>query len=523
MARILCVDDTRADLELMAAALEEAGHEVVRAEHVPEALECVERDKPDLIVSDYRLPKVSGLEFLNIIQRRGLGIPLIMSTAYATVEDAVSALKAGAVDYVTKPIREEQLRFAVDQALELTSLRRENAVLRGEISQIKVKREILGDSAALREVLDTVTTVAPTRATVLIQGESGTGKELLARAIHDLSDRARGPFVAVNCAAIPETLIESSLFGHEKGAFTGATSRVAGAFERAHGGTLFLDEISEMQIDLQAKLLRALQEQEFERVGGTSSVKVDVRVVATTNRDLANYVREGKFRADLFFRLAVVPVRVPPLRERREDVVVLANAFARRSAEENGKPVRSISPDAVAMLRMYAWPGNVRELQHSVERAVIMSSDEALRAHDFSLPGVALAGRPGRSQAAGASPTTPEDAEALRRIAARGDTAARAHALWSFTANKSAMGTQPPQQPRPAGGLTYGDASMEETDDAEQGGDDGTTVVLHNLDVRQAEESLIQEALRQTDGNRTRAAELLGINPRTLRNKLNGR
>ena len=228
MARILCVDDTRADLELMAAALAEAGHEVIKAEHVPEALERLEQEKPDLIVSDYRLPKVSGLEFLSLIQRRGLAIPLIMSTAYATVEDAVSALKAGAVDYVTKPIREEQLQFAVDQALELTSLRRENAVLRGEISQLKVKREILGDSPPLREVLDTVNTVAPTRATVLIEGESGTGKELLARAIHDLSDRSRGPFVALNCAAIPESLIESSLFGHEKGAFTGATSRVAG-------------------------------------------------------------------------------------------------------------------------------------------------------------------------------------------------------------------------------------------------------------------------------------------------------
>ena len=503
MATILCVDDTRADLELMVAALEEAGHQVLRAEHVPGALEVLETEKPDLIVSDYRLPKVSGLEFLGILQRRGLSIPLIMSTAYATVEDAVSSLKAGAVDYVTKPIRTEQLRFAVDQALELTSLRRENAALRGEISQIKVKRQILGDSDALREVMDTITTVAPTRATVLIQGESGTGKELIARAIHDLSDRERGPFVALNCAAIPETLIESSLFGHEKGAFTGAIGRVSGAFERANGGTLFLDEISEMQIDLQAKLLRALQEQEFERVGGSAPVRVDVRVVATTNRDLAEHVLRGKFREDLFFRLAVVPVSVPPLRTRSDDVVVLANAFARRSAEENGKPIQGISAEAAAMLRSYHWPGNVRELEHAVERAVIMTHAEVLQPGDFALAGMSLGPRPTRSN------TTP----------------------WG-TGHNGAGGSTVGTSRSLNGGNPFQRAPQNGSDDMafdftggvpEDGDDDGPCLVLRTLDVREAEESLIQEALRMTGGNRTRASELLGINPRTLRNKLNGR
>ena len=455
MAIILCVDDTPADLEMARSALEEAGHEVITAEHVPAALQALEEQEPDLIVSDYRLPKVSGLEFLNILLRKGLGIPLIMSTAYATVEDAVSSLKAGAIDYVTKPVRPDELRFAVNQALELTSLRRENAQLRGEISQLRVQREILGESPALRQVLETVQTVAPTRATVLVEGPSGTGKELLARALHDLSERAAAPFIALNCAAIPETLVESSLFGHEKGAFTGATKRVQGAFERANGGTLLLDEISEMQIELQAKLLRALQEQEFERVGGTSAIRVDTRVVATTNRDLAAEVREGRFREDLYFRLAVVKLKVPPLRDRQNDVLLLAQKFARRAADQNAKDIAGISPEALELLKSHSWPGNVRELQHAIERAVILSRDPILRPSDFDLTGEEIRVEP-----------------------------------------KAGAGT------------------------ASAGATDGL-VMLASLDVRAAEEALIEEALRRTKGNRTRASELLGINPRTLRNKLN--
>ena len=484
MATVLCVDDSRADLESIALALEEGGHDVIRAEHVPQALAMMEEEDPDLIVSDYRLPKVSGLEFLRILQRTNPNTPLIMSTAYATVEDAVSALKAGAIDYVTKPVEGDRLRFAVDQALELTSLRRENVALRGEVSELKLKRQILGDSAPLREALDIVKSVAPTRATVLIEGESGTGKELFARAIHDLSDRSTGPFVAVNCAAIPEQLIESSLFGHEKGAFTGANSRVAGAFERAHGGTLLLDEISEMQVDLQAKLLRALQEQEFERVGGTSLVRVDVRVIATTNRDLAEHVRQGAFREDLFFRLAVVPLPIPPLRERPDDVLLLANAFARRAAENYGKEVNGISADAAALLREYAWPGNVRELEHAIERAVIMTSDSVLRPADVSLAGKSLCdGLESRAPAPGSSLPYSRSQSRTARLAE-----------WDLEAV---------------------DASLED--------DESPQVVLRSLDVRAAEELLIQEALRRTDGNRTQASGLLGINPRTLRNKLNGR
>ena len=288
-----------------------------------------------------------------------------------------------------------------------------------------------------------------------MEGPSGTGKELLARALHDLSDRATGPFIALNCAAIPETLVESSLFGHEKGAFTGATKRVQGAFERANGGTLLLDEISEMQVELQAKLLRALQEQEFERVGGTSSIRVDSRVVATTNRDLAAEVREGRFREDLYFRLAVVKLKVPPLRDRQDDVLLLAQKFARRAADQNGKDIAGISPEALDLLKNHSWPGNVRELQHAIERAVILSRDAILRPSDFDLTGDEIRTAPAPTLSA-----------------------------------------------------------------APSGATDGL-VTLESLDVRAAEEALIEEALRRTKGNRTRASELLGINPRTLRNKLN--
>jgi DNA-binding NtrC family response regulator len=274
-------------------------------------------------------------------------VPLIMLTGYASIEHAVAAIKAGAIDYITKPIRPEQLKLAVDQALEFVRLRRENEALRREVMEFRNERQILGESAAIRRILQTVAMAAPTRATVLLQGESGTGKELFARAIHDQSDRRDRPFIKLNCAALPEGLVESALFGHERGAFTGAIRRVEGAFERAHRGTLLLDEISEMRLDLQAKLLRVLQEQEFERVGGTQPIRVDVRIIATTNRDLAAEAAAGTFRQDLYYRLSVIPVQIPPLRDRPEDIPVLAYRFAMRTAGEIGKKFEGITPEAI--------------------------------------------------------------------------------------------------------------------------------------------------------------------------------
>jgi DNA-binding NtrC family response regulator len=445
---------------VVAHTLRSAGHDVVGARNVPEALQVLARGGVELIISDYKMPGLSGLEFLELLTSEGFDIPLIMLTGYASIEHAVASIKAGAVDYITKPVRPEQLTLAVEQALELVELRKENATLRREMSAVRNERQILGDSAVLRQAMQSVATAAPTRATVLLLGESGTGKELFARAIHDMSDRHDKPFIKLNCAALPEGLIESALFGHEKGAFTGAIKRVEGAFERANRGTLLLDEISEMRLDLQAKLLRVLQEQEFERVGGTSTIRVDVRVIATSNRDLSADATAGRFRQDLYFRLSVIPLRIPALRERLEDIPRLAYRCALRAARDVGKEITTIEPEAIQLLQRYPWPGNVRELEHAVERAVILSTGPVLGVRSFE--GQRL-GPPANASSAPAAQAAP-DSEAAR-----------------------------------------------------EGG-----IVLHTLDVGEAEAVLIQHALVATGNNRTKAAELLGISVRTLRNKLNG-
>ena len=457
---ILYVDDEPAVSMIVEHTLRDAGHETVGARNVPEALQVLARGGVELIISDYKMPGLSGLEFLELLTSEGFDIPLIMLTGYASIEHAVASIKAGAVDYITKPVRPEQLTLAVEQALELVRLRKENATLRREMSVVRNERQILGDSAAMRHTLQSVATAAPTRATVLLLGESGTGKELFARAIHDMSDRHDKPFIKLNCAALPEGLIESALFGHEKGAFTGAIKRVEGAFERANRGTLLLDEISEMRLDLQAKLLRVLQEQEFERVGGTSSIRVDVRVIATSNRDLAADAAAGRFRQDLYFRLSVIPLRIPALRERLEDVPMLAYRFAMRAARDVGKEITTIEPEAIQLLQRYPWPGNVRELEHAVERAVILSAGPVLGVRSFE------------GQRLGPVANVPGG---------------------------------PPGQTAP------------ESTDSREGG-----IVLHTLNVGEAEAVLIQHALAASGNNRTKAAELLGISVRTLRNKLNG-
>src|SRR5215470_4377334 len=345
MATILCLDDEPAIGLILQDTLERAGHQTVSAHNVPQALQALQGGAIDLIISDYRMPGLTGLEFLALLRQEGHDTPLIMLTGYGSIEHAVSAIKAGAIDYITKPVRPEQLELAVNQALEVVRLRRENERLRREVLEFRNERQIIGNSPAIRRVLQTVSTAAPTRATVLLEGESGTGKELFARTIHAQSDRRDGPFIQLNCAALPEGLVESALFGHEKGAFTGAIRRVEGAFERAHGGTLLLDEISEMRLELQAKLLRVLQEQEFERVGGTTPIRVDVRVIATTNRNLATEAAAGNFRQDLYYRLAVVPILIPPLRERKDDIPLLAYRFATHYAQEIGKEIKGISPE----------------------------------------------------------------------------------------------------------------------------------------------------------------------------------
>jgi Response regulator containing CheY-like receiver, AAA-type ATPase, and DNA-binding domains len=476
MATILCLDDEPAIGLILQDTLERAGHQTVSAHNVPQALQALAAGTVDLIISDYRMPGLTGLEFLALLRQEGHETPLIMLTGYGSIEHAVAAIKAGAIDYITKPVRPEQLELAVNQALEVVRLRRENERLRREVMEFRNERQIIGDSNAIRRVLQTVATAAPTRATVLLEGESGTGKELFARTIHAQSERRDGPFIKLNCAALPEGLVESALFGHEKGAFTGAIKRVEGAFERAHGGTLLLDEISEMRLDLQAKLLRVLQEQEFERVGGSMAIKVDVRIVATTNRDLAVYAAAGHFRQDLYYRLSVIPVRLPPLRERRDDIPLLAYRFATHYAQEIGKEIKGISSEAIDLLQGYEWPGNVRELQHAVERAVILSSDPVVPVHAFDGQRFGLSG-------AWSGPTP-------ARIATRGV---------DLAALTSGATTQTTALTVPEG-----------------------AVVLTSLNVNDAEAKLIERALEVARGNRTKASELLGISVRTLRNKLNG-
>ncbi len=471
MATILCVDDEPAIGLILADTLERAGHTPISAANVPEALRALQTGTVDLIISDYRMPGLTGLEFLQLIQQEGYDVPLVMLTGYGTIEHAVASIKAGAIDYITKPVAAGQLLHTVEHALEFVRIRSENDRLRREVMEFRNERQIIGDRSVIRRLMQTVTTAAPTRASVLLQGESGTGKELFARAIHDQSDRRDKPFIKLNCAALPEGLIESALFGHEKGAFTGAIKRVEGAFERAHGGTLLLDEISEMRLDLQAKLLRVLQEQEFERVGGSQAIKVDVRIIATTNRDLAEYSSQGHFRQDLYFRLGVIPISIPPLRDRSDDIPLLASRFALRTSEETGKPFHGFTPDALRMLQDYEWPGNVRELQHSVERAVILSPDSILQPHAFDGQRFGLTQR-----WSGPVPLRFTPPVVLAAITEDADT-----------------------QRVPAG-----------------------AVVLTSLDVGEAEAKLIERALDISGGNRTRAAEMLGMSVRTLRNKLNG-
>lgn len=471
MATILYVDDEPAVGMILEDTLERAGHTPIGAHSVPQALQALQRGGVDLIISDYRMPGLTGLEFLQLLQQEGYDVPLIMLTGYATIEHAVASIKAGAIDYITKPVRAENLELAVNQALEFVRLRRENDSLRREVMEFRNERQIIGDSPVIRRLMQTVNTAAPTRATVLLQGESGTGKELFARAIHDASDRRDKPFIKLNCAALPEGLIESALFGHEKGAFTGAIKRVEGAFERAHRGTLLLDEISEMRFDLQAKLLRVLQEQEFERVGGTTPIKVDVRIIATTNRDLAAFAAAGHFRQDLYFRLSVIPVSIPPLRDRPGDIPLLAARFATRITAEMGKEVKGIAPEAITMLQAYNWPGNVRELQHAIERAVILSPDPVLKPEAFD------GQRFGLTQ----SWSGPTPSRVLPSVSA-------------IIESESGTRAQIPEG----------------------------AVVLTSLDVGDAEMKLIARALEVSGGNRTRAAALLGMSVRTLRNKLNG-
>jgi two-component system response regulator HydG len=452
---ILIADDEPSNLESLARIFAKEGWKVATAGSGAQALDLLRREKVAVLVTDLMMPGMTGEALLRAARTVSPETEVVLVTAYGTVEAAVSAMKEGAYDFITKPVKRHAIVKSVRQALEKANLVAENRALRAQLAGLGASAGqgvLIGSAPAFRAAVNALEQAAPTAATVLVTGESGTGKELAARLVHDLSPRAAGPFVPINCAAIPETILESELFGYEKGAFTGAVGRKEGRFERAHGGTLFLDEVGEMSPTLQVKLLRVLQDGVVERLGATQSVQVDVRIVAATNKDLDVEVKAGRFREDLFYRLNVIAIRLPPLRERREDILLLASAFLRRLSQKHGKALQGFTPAALAALEACPWPGNVRELEHAVERAVVLSRGALV--DELDLP------------------------EAVRRTA-------------------------------PAGAPPVASA-----------GGPGTLTVPLGTPMEEVERLVIRETLRQTRGDKTLAAQILGIAARTIYRKL---
>lgn len=392
MARILVVDDEKSIRDILAQVFEYEDHQVQKAEDGPDALDAVERFRPDVIFLDVKMPGMDGLDVLERLGEDAPGTPVVMISGHGTIETAVEATRKGAYDFLEKPLDTDRLLVTLRRALELRGLTESVAALRSEVA---TRYEIVGSSFTVRQVLERVERVAPTGARVLITGENGTGKELVARAIHRLSDRAEGPFVEVNCAAIPSELIESALFGHIKGSFTGAVSDRAGKFEQADGGTLFLDEIGDMSLAAQAKVLRALEQGVVTRVGGAGAIEVDVRVVAATNKELESEIEEGNFREDLFYRLNVVPIHIPPLRERRDDIPMLVQHFSERMARTDRVVPKPFTEAAMERLVAMEWPGNVRELRNTVERLLILATGDHVTADDVELLATGRAGASG--------------------------------------------------------------------------------------------------------------------------------
>jgi len=440
---ILVVDDDVAHRTMLKAHLGAEGYEIVEADDGDVAVHLAKEREVDLVLLDLKMKRMGGIEALAAIREAKPALPVVIITAFSSVESAVEAMKKGAFDYVTKPVDAAELALTVERALSFERLQQENAALKERLGEKFDFGNIIGSSRLMRELFETLALVAPSDATVLITGESGTGKELVANAVHQNSPRSNGPFVKVNCAALHENLLESELFGHEKGAFTGAAEQRKGRFELAHKGTLFLDEIGDMSLTTQAKILRVLQEGEFERLGGAKTIKVDVRLLAATHKDLQQMVAAGSFRQDLFFRLSVVPLELPPLRERPEDIPKLAGHFLEKYSAKNRKDIRGLHPEALDALLACAWPGNIRELENTLERAVILCLGEQIGLRELPV------------------------------------------AVRAATENKE----------RPFA-LRSG----------------------HTL--KEMEKDLIRATLAQTDGNRTRAAEILGITRQTLQNKL---
>jgi len=378
MSTILVVDDKSSMRKVLRQTLETDQKNILEAEDGEKALEIIKSKHIDLVISDIKMPKLDGMNLLKMIKELDSEIVVIIMTAYGTIETAVEAMKLGAYDYITKPFSTEQVKLTVDKAIERQKLLYENKYLREKLNDQYNYKRIVGNSSAMQPVYELIEKVAPTDTAVLIRGESGTGKELVAHAIHFNSRRKDKPFIKVNCAVLAEGVLESELFGHEKGSFTGAAGKRIGRFELANGGSIFLDEIGDIGLSTQVKLLRVLQEKEFERVGGAESIKADVRVIAATNKNLEEAIKKGQFREDLFFRLNVIPIQVPPLRERREDIERLAVHFLGRYSQEANKRILKVDKKALELLSRYNWPGNVRELENAIQRAVVLADSDTI-------------------------------------------------------------------------------------------------------------------------------------------------
>jgi two-component system response regulator HydG len=464
VATLLVADDDPAVRESLERALTREGYAVVTAPDGQTALDRLQAGGIDLVLSDLKMPGLSGLELLPRAKAVAPEVDFIMLTAFGTVEEAVKAMKDGATDFLTKPFQRAQLVKVVRQALERRALIAQNRALQQRLDALLSQGDFIGVSPAFRRMMTLVNQVADSSATVLIQGDSGTGKEGVARSIHERSSRRKGPFVAVNCAALPETLLESELFGYEKGAFTGAAGRKEGRFELADGGTLFLDEVADLSPVTQPKILRVLQEGEFERVGGTRTIRVDVRIVAATNQDLTALVRDKRFREDLFYRLNVITIVVPPLRERREDIPVLAQHFLRVYAAKNNRRLEGLSDEALGCLETYSWPGNVRELENVIERAVVLA-------------------RGGNVEASDLPPSVADRSVMLVRGA-------------------------------DAEGAGVGDSG------AGPSSEPGVFKIRVGTPLAEVAQRLLEETLRLTKGNKTLTARMLGIDPKTVFRKL---
>jgi DNA-binding NtrC family response regulator len=415
---VLLVEDKDSLRAMLRHALEAQGHAVIEARDEPEAVEQLRQERPAVVLTDLKLPAGDGFGVLRAAKELDPELQVIVMTAYGSIQDAVTAMRDGAMDFLAKPVDPDHLLLMVERAIAQRRMLTDYMLLKEELAERRGAPRIIGENASLRQVLQQLHRAAGTDATVLLEGESGTGKELFARAVHALSPRADGPFVAINCAAIPDNLLETELFGHEKGAFTGASARKPGRFEIAHRGTLFLDEIGDLPLALQAKILRALEEKQFERVGGTQSLHVDVRIVAATNRGLKQRVAERQFREDLYFRLSVFPIQIPPLRDRADDVIILARNFVDKFCREMNKPLLTMTPAALDELRAYKWPGNVRELQNCIERAVILTEGDSIHPRHLN-----LSSRPGPTMTATSSPWDQIDlsgnmGDVLRRVTA---------------------------------------------------------------------------------------------------------